>query len=81
MKFTTALAAVLLSVSTILAAPVDATARDVWVPKILYPTEGTEWHVGETYDVTWSLDQKPASVTNPNGIVYLSKNGRLDIRA
>jgi len=83
MKFTTtALAALLLSASTtILAAPVKLTTRDVWVPQILYPTAGTVWNVGETYDVKWALDSKPASVTNPIGKVYLSNNGLLNIGA
>lgn len=81
MKFMTAFAALLSASTTILAAPVDLTMRDVWVPKILYPTEGTVWHVGETQYVKWALDQKPESVTNPNGKIFLSKNGRLDIGA
>ena len=81
MKFTTTLAALLSASTIILAAPVGLVARDVWVPKILYPTEGTVWHVGETYSVTWALDQKPESVTNSIGTVYLSTNGLLDISA
>jgi hypothetical protein len=79
MKFTTTLAVLLSASTTILAAPVGFAARDVWVPKIQYPTEGTVWRVGETHNVKWALDQKPASVTNPIGTVFLSKNGRLDI--
>jgi hypothetical protein len=79
MKFTSAFATLLLSASTILAAPVEFTPRDVWVPKILSPGATTVWQVGKTYNVTWSLDQKPENVTNPNGTVYLSKNGRLNI--
>jgi hypothetical protein len=81
MKFTSAFATLLLSASTILAAPVEFTPRDVWVPKILSPDATTVWQVGKTYNVTWSLDQKPENVTNPNGTVYLSKNGRLNISA
>jgi hypothetical protein len=81
MKFTSAFATLLLSASTILAAPVEFTPRDVWVPKILSPGATTVWQVGKTYNVTWSLDQKPENVTNPNGTVYLSKNGRLNISA
>ena len=81
MKFMTAFAA-LLSVSTsILAAPVDLTARDVWVPQIISPDAMAEWHIGETYQVTWSLEQKPVNVTNPVGTVYLAKDGRLNISA
>ncbi|KAF9646286.1 hypothetical protein BDM02DRAFT_255343 [Thelephora ganbajun] len=79
MKFTTTLAALLSASTIILAAPVNLAARDVWAPKILYPTTNTVWHVGETHHVKWALDQKPVNVTNPIGTVFLSKNGRLDI--
>ena len=79
MKFMTALTALLLSASsTILAAPVELAARDVWAPKILEPTETTEWQAGETYNVTWALDNKPVSVTNYSGTVYLANFARLD---
>jgi len=82
MKFTTTLAVLLLSASTtILAAPVKLATRDVWVPKIFYPTAGTVWHAGEIHHVKWALDRKPVSVTNPVGKVLLSKNGLLDLGA
>jgi len=81
MKFTTTLATLLFSAVSILAAPVQLDARDVWVPKILSPDENSVWQVGETYTVEWALDRKPQSVTNPIGTIYLSKSGRLDIRA
>jgi hypothetical protein len=79
MKFTNTLAALIISASAILAAPVQLATRDVWVPKILDPTATTVWQVGGTFLVEWSLDQEPASVTNPVGTVYLSKAGILDI--
>ena len=82
MKFTTAFATLLLSASTlIIAVLADIPGRGVWVPKILHPNGATVWHVGGTYKVTWALDKKPVTVTNPIGTVYLSKNGRLDIGA
>ena len=81
MKFTTTLAVLLFSASSILAAPVDFVTRDVWVPKILDPTQESVWHVGETYPVKWALDQKPTNVTNPIGTIFLSTNGRLNISA
>jgi hypothetical protein len=82
MKFMTSLTALLLTASSIvLAAPVHLAGRDVWVPKILEPTAATVWHVGETYDITWALDQEPEQVTNPVGKVYLSKDSLLDIGA
>ena len=81
MKFTKVLA-VLLSASTALfAAPVGFIARDIWVPKTTYPTNGTIWKVGQIYNVEWSLDQKPLSITNGFGIIYLSKGGLMDIGA
>lgn len=80
MKFFTAFTALLLSAaSTVLAAPVQLSARDVWVPKILSPDASTIWQAGGTYYVTWALDQKPQNVTNPKGTVYLSKDSILDI--
>lgn len=81
MKFTTTLAILFSASTTILAAPVRFAARDVWVPKILEPTAETTWEVGKTYSVKWALDQEPASVTNLNGTIFLSKNGRLNISA
>lgn len=80
MKFTNVLTALLLfTAPTTIAAPVNLDARDVWVPKILDPTETTVWKVGGSFFVKWALDMKPQSVTNPNGTIYLSKAGRLDI--
>jgi hypothetical protein len=80
MKFTTTFATLLLSASTLIfAAPVDLSTRDVWVPKILSPTEATVWHLGKTYQVEWALDQKPENVTNPTGTIYLSTAGLLNI--
>ena len=82
MKFMTSLTTLLFfAASTILALPVQFTERDVWAPKINDPDATTVWRVGGTYFVEWDLDQKPAAVTNPNGTVYLSKNGTLDISA
>lgn len=81
MKFMTTLTALVLSASAVLAAPIQLAARDVWAPKILDPTDTTVWSVGQTYNVTWALDQKPEQVTNPVGTLYLSKAGRLDISA
>lgn len=81
MKFTTALAVLFSASTAVFAAPVGFIARDVWVPQITNPTADSVWQIGQTYQVEWSLDQKPASVTNPVGTIYLSKSGRLDISA
>jgi len=81
MKFTITLATLLFSASTVLAGPVDVATRDVWVPKILEPTQKSVWHRGKTYHVKWDLNRKPKSVTNPIGMVLLAKHGRLNISA
>lgn len=60
MKFTTITTVLvhILSVSflaTVFAIPVDLEleSRDVYVPPILYPRQGTVWLVGEHHHVTW----------------------------
>jgi len=77
MKTFTTVVAFIFSLLTALvaAAPI---ARDVWDPLILTPTTGFVWQAGNTYDVTWDTSSAPAQVTNPNGIVVLSKAGVLD---
>ena len=80
MKFTTALAALLSASTAVFAAPASFTARDIWVPKITYPTAGVVWTVGQTYKVEWSLDQVPSNISNPLGCVYLSKGGLMDTK-
>lgn len=37
--------------SYVASAPISA--RDVFVPPVLYPRAGTVWKAGETYTVTW----------------------------
>jgi hypothetical protein len=81
MKFMTTFAALLLSASAVLAAPVQLNGRDVWAPKVRNPNASTVWQVGESYVVEWDLDKKPQSVTNPVGTLYLTTGGRLDIGA
>ena len=43
----------LVSVSSIVALPVHAEVRDVFVPPILYPRAGTVWKVGEKHRISW----------------------------
>ncbi|KAI5119392.1 hypothetical protein M0805_005935 [Coniferiporia weirii] len=45
--------------------------RDVWTPAITSPVEGDIWMAGDTVQVTWSIENPPAQVTNPNGMVVL----------
>ncbi|KAL5524379.1 hypothetical protein ACEPAF_9519 [Sanghuangporus sanghuang] len=60
-------------VSLVSALPVDR--RDVWVPPITSPTEGTIWTIGNLVNVTWDTSTKPDQVTNPLGRVQLRKDG------
>ncbi|KZP20286.1 hypothetical protein FIBSPDRAFT_789637 [Athelia psychrophila] len=53
------------------AAPLTLEKRDVWDPKVTYPTKGTVWKSGSKYTVTWETSDEPAQVTNPNGQIYL----------
>ncbi|KAH8104744.1 hypothetical protein BXZ70DRAFT_922212 [Cristinia sonorae] len=53
--------------------------RDVFVPHILYPREGTVWFVGQTHNVTWDTSDAPTQITNPRGTIILARNGRLDL--
>lgn len=65
MKFTSITTFVhLLSVSflTVLAAPLGS--RDVYVPPVLYPRQGTVWLVGEQHHVVWWV--KGLSMTRNN---------------
>ncbi|KAI0087894.1 hypothetical protein BDY19DRAFT_229775 [Irpex rosettiformis] len=51
--------------------------RDVFVPPITSPTAGTVWTIGSRQNVTWSLDNVPAQITNPKGVIVLAKDGLL----
>ena len=57
MKFSAILAAVALAaVSQVAyAAPAELETRDVWDPRMTYPTKGTVWESGKTYTVKWSV--------------------------
>jgi hypothetical protein len=93
MKFTlsTSLFALSALSSFVVSAPIEA--RDVYVPRILYPTAGTVWKAGSTHKVTWYVILKrfglsklidcrdtsnpPAQITNPLGKIVLAKGDRL----
>lgn len=57
MKFTTIVSAFVLGALSELAAaaPMAKVARDVWDPKMLYPTADTVWQSGQTYTVLWCV--------------------------
>ncbi|KAL5519877.1 hypothetical protein ACEPAG_1537 [Sanghuangporus baumii] len=60
-------------VSLVSALPIDR--RDVWVPPITSPTEGTVWTIGTLVNVTWDTSTEPDQVTNPIGFIQLRKDG------
>ncbi|GJE96383.1 hypothetical protein PsYK624_125790 [Phanerochaete sordida] len=73
MKFTTSFAALAFSaVAQIVSAAPTNSARDVWDPKVTFPTSGSVLQSGQTYTVTWDLSEKPAEVTNPIGHITLN---------
>ncbi|KLO03806.1 hypothetical protein SCHPADRAFT_766579 [Schizopora paradoxa] len=55
--------------------PLDLSARDVFVPKILYPHAGTVWKAGNHHNVTWDTSDAPVNITNIQGMVVFAKNG------
>ncbi|KAF8806842.1 hypothetical protein BYT27DRAFT_7101026 [Phlegmacium glaucopus] len=76
MKFTTITTFVfplLISFIAVFAIPVDLESRDVYVPPILYPKQGTVWLVGEHHHVTWDTSNPPAQITNKIGQIFLRK--------
>ncbi|PFH51504.1 hypothetical protein AMATHDRAFT_115953, partial [Amanita thiersii Skay4041] len=50
--------------------------RDVYVPKILTPTKGDTWVIGQKRNVTWDISNPPSQITNRNGQIYLRKGDR-----
>lgn len=63
--------AVMALFSLVSAVPLSLNRRDVWDPPVTYPTNGTVWTAGQTYNVTWDTSSEPTQVTNPEGVVYL----------
>ena len=55
MKFTTIVSAFVLGALSELAAaaPMAKVARDVWDPKVTFPTTGSVLESGQTVTVTW----------------------------
>ncbi|KAG6334258.1 hypothetical protein ID866_4833 [Astraeus odoratus] len=58
--------------------PLYRQKRDVFVPPVLYPHEGTVWIVGQYHNVTWDTSNAPANITNPLGKIYLVVNNLID---
>ncbi|KAF8234311.1 hypothetical protein L208DRAFT_1394344 [Tricholoma matsutake] len=55
------------------------SVRDVFVPPILYPGEGTVWEAGRTYHVVWDVSNPPAQITNKLGEIVLANKGYLNL--
>ncbi|KZV84423.1 hypothetical protein EXIGLDRAFT_753845 [Exidia glandulosa HHB12029] len=74
MKFTTSFTTLLsvLTASTVLAAPVQESRRDIWSPHIIYPHEGTVWQLGARHNVTWDTSDAPANISNA-ALIFLRK--------
>ncbi|KAK0487539.1 hypothetical protein IW261DRAFT_1415201 [Armillaria novae-zelandiae] len=53
--------------------------REVYSPPVKYPGQGTTWKVGSRHNVTWDASNPPASISNIEGVILLSTNGRLDV--
>ncbi|KAJ7134794.1 hypothetical protein C8R44DRAFT_609652 [Mycena epipterygia] len=51
--------------------------RDVFSPPVLYPRNGTVWHVGERHNVTWDVSNAPEHITNNIGMIILCRNHTL----
>ncbi|KIY43579.1 hypothetical protein FISHEDRAFT_53299 [Fistulina hepatica ATCC 64428] len=54
---------------------VPVAVRDVFVPPVEYPTNGTIWYSFQTQNVTWDTSNAPAQITNPVGRIMLRKDG------
>ncbi|EMD40018.1 hypothetical protein CERSUDRAFT_81326 [Gelatoporia subvermispora B] len=76
-SFTKTLFCFLLSLFALAAAA--PVIRDVFVPPVTYPHQGTVWYVGQYHNVTWETAGAPVNITNKIGRVVLAKGGIEDI--
>ncbi|KAF8880592.1 hypothetical protein CPB84DRAFT_1687543 [Gymnopilus junonius] len=77
MKFTilTTLTTLLLAdLSGVTASPVPLEQRDVFVPPVTFPKNGTVWHIKERAHVSWDTSNAPVNITNPIGLILLRKS-------
>ncbi|KAF8064275.1 hypothetical protein FPV67DRAFT_1563280 [Lyophyllum atratum] len=49
--------------------------RDVYVPPVTYPHNGTVWKVRQRHNVTWDTSNPPVNITNKVGLILLRKGG------
>ncbi|KAH0832068.1 hypothetical protein J3R83DRAFT_12976 [Lanmaoa asiatica] len=53
---------------------------DVWAPQITDPRSDTVWYIGTFATVSWDVSNPPSSITNPQGTIYLVKDGVIDLQ-
>ncbi|KAI6039329.1 hypothetical protein EDC04DRAFT_2686278, partial [Pisolithus marmoratus] len=61
-----------------LALSIPVQQRDVFVPPVIDPNQKTVWCVGKQEKVVWDTSNAPASITNPEGRIYLVVNNLID---
>ncbi|KAF8880228.1 hypothetical protein CPB84DRAFT_1669058, partial [Gymnopilus junonius] len=47
--------------------------RDVFVPPVTFPKNGTVWHIREHTHVSWDTTNHPVNITNKEGLILLRK--------
>ncbi|KAJ6511643.1 hypothetical protein DFH09DRAFT_1198206 [Mycena vulgaris] len=74
MKFAFSKVLALVSAAALGAAvPLTLETRDVYVPPVTYPHNGTVWTVGQRHNVTWDTTNPPVHITNGIGRIMLRK--------
>lgn len=61
-----------------LAMSIPVQKRDVFVPPVVYPHQGTVWYAGQQQAVVWDTSNAPANITNSEGIIYLVVDNLID---
>lgn len=69
--FSSAVAALAAVVMPMVAAETELEKRIVVNPKIVYPTAGTTWAVGDHVNVTWDVSHLPPQAKNMTGTLRL----------
>ncbi|KAI6114402.1 hypothetical protein F5141DRAFT_1213592 [Pisolithus sp. B1] len=52
--------------------------RDVFVPPVISPHQGTVWYAGREQEVIWDTKNAPVNITNSEGIIYLVVDNLID---
>ncbi|TFK37438.1 hypothetical protein BDQ12DRAFT_632455, partial [Crucibulum laeve] len=78
MKAIFALVAVSMVSSQVGAVPAQQASRatdEVFVPQIFSPNTHSVWKVGTQQTVTWDISNPPSEISNPVGLILMSKGG------